>query len=253
MFAAPVLDNGSVIRWSEIPGRAPTRVYIHGLGASSAPYFAAAAAHPMLAGHRSLLMDMLGFGISDQPEDFDYTLESHADALAAALVHADVAGAEVVGHSMGGAVAIVLAHRHPQLVSKLVLVDANLDPVTGPPAPGNSGIASHTEAEFVAGGWREIRDSVGPEWWSTMRMAGLVGLYRSALHLKAATVPTMREMLVDLDLPRTFLVPGNDGPPVRGEQLTESGVELVTVPDSGHCIMIDNPQGFAEAVAHALR
>ena len=37
-------------------------------------------------------------------------------------------GAELVAHSMGGAVAIVLAARRPDLVSRLVLTEANLDP-----------------------------------------------------------------------------------------------------------------------------
>ncbi|MFE4250645.1 alpha/beta fold hydrolase [Streptomyces sp. NPDC056910] len=78
------------------------RVYLHGFGASSSPYFAAVAVHPAVAA-RSLLIDMLGFGISDRPTNFGYTLEDHADTLATALEAAGVQGAEVVGHSMGGA------------------------------------------------------------------------------------------------------------------------------------------------------
>ena len=129
MHAAPVTADGSRIRWVEIPGAtAPARVYLHGLGASSGPYFTAAANHPALAGHRSLLIDLLGFGISDRPTDFGYTLEDHADALATALKATDVDAADVIAHSMGGSVAILLATRHPDLVGRLVLVDANLDP-----------------------------------------------------------------------------------------------------------------------------
>lgn len=63
---------------------------------------------------------------------------------------------------MGGSVAVVLAARHPQLVSRLVLVDANLDPI--PPRPacaGSSGIAAYSEQEFLSGGWEESRDRAG--------------------------------------------------------------------------------------------
>lgn len=99
--SAAVTPEGSRIRWVELPGQEPPRVYVHGLGATSPAYFAEVAVHPLLAGRRSLLIDMLGHGISDRPTDFDYTLESHADALAAALTDAGVTGAELIAHSMG--------------------------------------------------------------------------------------------------------------------------------------------------------
>ncbi|MFC9269051.1 alpha/beta fold hydrolase [Streptomyces zhihengii] len=114
---AAVTPEGGQIRWVQLPGQEPSRVYVHGLGATSPAYFAEVAVHPLLSGRRSLLIDMLGHGISDRPTDFDYTLESHADALAAALASAGVTGAELIAHSMGGSVAIVMAARHPQLVS----------------------------------------------------------------------------------------------------------------------------------------
>ncbi|SFX90115.1 alpha/beta hydrolase [Streptomyces atratus] len=256
MHDARVTADGARIRWVELPGRpgsTRTRVCLHGLGASSGPYFTASAAHPLLAGSRTLLMDLLGFGISDRPTDFGYTLEEHADAVAAALEAADVYGADVIAHSMGGAVAIVLAARHPHLVARLVLVDANLDPVApGPARPGSSGIAAYSEEEFLAHGRPEVRERVGPHWWATMRLAGHEALHRSAVHLAAGTTPTMRELLLDLKIPRTFLRPLDDGPLPGEEVLVEHGVRVVAVPECGHNIMLDNPEAFAEETARAL-
>ncbi|MFJ2192409.1 alpha/beta fold hydrolase [Kitasatospora sp. NPDC087861] len=252
MRHAPVTANGDLIRWVELPGAEPARLYLHGLGSSSPVYFAAAAAHPRLAGRRSLLLDLLGFGISDRPADFGYTLEEHADAVAAALTAAGLAGVEVIGHSMGGAIAVVLAHRHPELVARLVLVDANLDPITPGRGPGSSGIASFTEQEFLAGGRSEVAEWAGPFWWSTMRLAGPEALHRSAVHLARATVPTMRELLLGLDLPRTFLHPAADGEPRGADRLRAAGVRLAAVPDCGHNIMLDNLDGFAAAAGSAL-
>ncbi|WP_335940582.1 alpha/beta fold hydrolase [Streptomyces sp. PTD5-9] len=253
MRTATVTAEGDRIRWVELPGREPSRVYVHGLGATSPAYFAEVAVHPLLAGHRSLLIDLLGHGISDRPTDFDYTLESHADALAAALVSANVTGAELIAHSMGGSVAIVLAARHPRLVSRLVLVDANLDPI--PPVPGasgSSGIAAYSEREFSAGGWAEVRDRVGPHWWSTMRLAGREALHRSAVHLVRGTVPTLRELLLSLKIPRAYLLPEADGPLPGADALRDAGVSVVAVPDCGHNIMLDNPEAFVRATAAAL-
>jgi pimeloyl-ACP methyl ester carboxylesterase len=252
MRHAPVAPNGDQIRWVEIPGAEPARLYLHGLGASSPVYWAAAAAHPVLAGRRSLLLDLLGFGISDRPTDFAYTLEAHADAVAVALESAEVTGAEVVAHSMGGAVAILLATRHPRLVSKLVLVDAALDPAPPVPRPGSSAIETFTEEEFLTDGWRRTEQRVGPAWWSTMRLAGREALYRTAVHRARATVPTLREQLLELPVPRTFLHPAADGAPTGAERLVASGVTVRAIPDCGHNIMFDNPDALAHAVADTL-
>ncbi len=253
MRSAVVTTEGDRIRWAELPGREPTRVYVHGLGATSPAYFAEIAVHPLLASHRSLLIDLLGHGISDRPTTFDYTLEGHADALAEALTSAGVGDAELIAHSMGGSVAIVLAARHPHLVSRLVLVDANLDPIPRRPgSAGSSGIAAYSEQEFLADGWQEVRDRVGAHWWATMRLAGREALHRSAFHLTRGTSPTMRELLLDLRIPRTFLLPEADGPLPGADKLVESGVAVVAIPDCGHNIMLDNPDAFARATATAL-
>ncbi|MGI5425562.1 alpha/beta fold hydrolase [Streptomyces sp. CA-179760] len=254
MRSAAVTPEGDLIRWVELPGQEPPRVYVHGLGATSPAYFTEVAVDPRLAGRRSLLIDLLGHGISDRPTTFDYTLEAHADALATALTRAGVEGAELIAHSMGGSVAIVLASRHPRLLARLVLIDANLDPIPREPgSSGSSGIASHTEEEFTrGGGWAEVRDRVGAHWWSTMRLAGREALHRSAVNLTRGTAPTMRELLLDLKIPRTFLLPEADGPLPGADTLTEAGVSVVAIPDCGHNIMLDNPEAFVEATAAAL-
>jgi pimeloyl-ACP methyl ester carboxylesterase len=251
MRDATVGPGEARMRWVEVPGDEPVRVYLHGLGGMSAPYFIPAATHPELAGHRSLFVDLLGHGLSDRPPDFGYTLEEHAATLATALDAAGVRAADVVGHSMGGGVAIVLAHHRPDLVGRLVLVEANLEPSPAPKV-GGSGINAYTEAEFRAGGLAETLDRVGPVWAATMRLADPVGLHRSAAHLVTATRPTMRHMLVDLPIPRTF-IQGEQGSPVRDpDGLTAAGVRVLTVRAAGHNVMLDNPEEFARATAAGL-
>jgi pimeloyl-ACP methyl ester carboxylesterase len=251
MRQATVTDNGAKIRWVELPGAEPARVYLHGIGASSPPYYAAVASDPRLREHRSLLLDLLGFGLSDRPCDMAYTLEEHADTVARALGAAAVSEADLIAHSMGGAVAIVLAARHPELVSNLVLIDANIDPYVPVVAPGSSGIATYSEREFVTGGWQEVRDRVGEHWWATMRLAGLQALHRSAVHLARGTTPTMRQQLCALAIPRTFLHPAGDEP-ARPDELRAAGIKLVAIEHTGHNIMLDNPEAFIRATAAAL-
>lgn len=241
--------QGSLIRWTEAAGDGPPRVYVHGLGAASAAYHAHIAARPELAGRRTLFVDLPGHGLSDRPADFGYSLEDHASALAAALDEAGVRGGEIVGHSMGGAVAIVLAHRRPDLVSRLVVTEANLDP-NPPVKAGSSGIASYSEKEFVdGGGFARVLERVGPGWSATMRLADPLALHRSARGLVLGTRPTMRRMLMELPVQRTYLQGALSGELPGHDELVASGVRVVTVPDAGHNVMFDSPADFVRAVA----
>ncbi|WP_329344487.1 alpha/beta hydrolase [Streptomyces sp. NBC_00663] len=243
--------KGSCIRWTEVPGEEPARVYVHGLGSISSVYHAHVAARPELAGRRSLFVDLPGHGISDRPEHFGYTLEEHADALAAALDAAELTGAEVIGHSMGGAVAIVLAHRRPELVSRLVLTEANLDAFP-PPAAGSSGIASYEEDAFVDGGHARVLESVGPMWAATMRLADPRALHRSAAGLRRGSDPVMRTIVEGLSVDRVYMQGELSGELEGREALEVAGVRVVTVPGAGHNVMFDNPDAFVAAVAGRL-
>ncbi|MFJ2746034.1 alpha/beta fold hydrolase [Streptomyces sp. NPDC087440] len=253
MREAVVTSGGARMRWVELPGEEPCRVYVHGLGGVSG-MFVEAASHPALAGRRSLLVDLLGFGVSDRPDDFDYSLEAHAGALAALLGAAGVSGAEVVAHSMGGSVALVLAERWPELVAKLVLVDANLDAITpAKGAPGSGGIAGWgSEEEFLATGWDAMREIAGETWWSTMKTGGARAVYRSAVGLTRGSDPVMRDLLLGLKIPRGYLLPEGDPHFRGGAGLTAAGVAVVAVPDCGHNVMTDNVDGFARATAAVL-
>lgn len=62
----------------------------------------------------------------------------------------------------------------------------------------------------------------------------------------------MRELLLDLKIPRTYLHPGADGPLPGTDALREAGVSVVPIPDCGHNVMLDNPEAFVRATAAAL-
>ncbi|MER7716108.1 alpha/beta hydrolase [Streptomyces flaveolus] len=240
--------RGSRVRWTETPGAAPARVYVHGLGAMSSVYHAHIASRPELAGRRSLFVDLPGHGISDRPQDFGYTLDDHAGALAAVLDAAGVNGAELIAHSMGGSVAIVLAHRRPDLVSRLVLTEANLD-ASPPPTAGSSGIAAHEEDDFVNGAHARVLEGVGPQWAATMRLADPRALHRSAVGLRRGSEPVMRTLLEGLGVDRVYLQGELSGELAGHQDLEAAGVRVVTVPGAGHNVMFDNPDAFAAAVA----
>jgi pimeloyl-ACP methyl ester carboxylesterase len=55
-----------------------------------------------------------------------------------------------------------------------------------------------------------------------------------------------------LKLPRTFLYGEKNVPNPDVDRLTADGVDVRVIPGSGHDMLVDNPDGFAEAVADAV-
>jgi pimeloyl-ACP methyl ester carboxylesterase len=74
------------------------------------------------ARHRVVALDLLGHGGSEKPSG-GYTPENQAKLVAEALQRLEVRRAEVVGHSLGGAVAVALAEGYPRLVDRVAIID----------------------------------------------------------------------------------------------------------------------------------
>lgn len=248
-----VFDHvGSMVRWYELPGRLPARLFVHGLGGSGAGVFGGVAGHPSLNGHRTLVLDLPGHGMSDRPADWDYTLDDHAAVVARVCEAAGLDTIDLVGHSLGADIAVVAAGRNPGLVGRLVVAEANLDPL--PPSPTglfSQKISAQSEEEFVARGYQALLEDV-PTWRPLLRLCDARAVYRSAVGLTTGTSPTMRELLVATAIPRTF-IRGEHGEELRDpDGLRAAGVRLVVIPSAGHMMMRDAPDAFVEALATEL-
>ncbi|MFE6237151.1 alpha/beta fold hydrolase [Cellulosimicrobium sp. NPDC057862] len=110
----------------------PTVLAVHGITASHRAWPAVVAALP---GVRVVAPDLRGRGRSNTlPGPFG--MGAHADDLATVLDALGIDRVVALGHSMGAFVSVVLAHRHPGRVSRLVLVDGGIPlppPVGLPP------------------------------------------------------------------------------------------------------------------------
>jgi pimeloyl-ACP methyl ester carboxylesterase len=205
-----------------------------------------------------LLVDLLGFGFADRPEQFGYSMEEHADCLAALLDHLELQGCRVVGHSMGGSIAIVLATRRPDLVAALAVAEGNLDPGR---ASASVRITAQTEPDYVRAGHAALSSAFARNPASTsayggaarsFQLAAAYAIYRSARSLLADRQPTFRQLLEGLAIPRTYLVGELSLPDFPEGPVPGNGVAVTVVADAGHGMNVDNPEGFVQALAAAF-
>lgn len=78
------------------------------------------------AGHRTVIVDLLGHGRSDPPNGQPLTARAHAERIMALLDALGIEQACLVGHGLGGAIANLVAVHHGERVSRLGLVNASL-------------------------------------------------------------------------------------------------------------------------------
>src|SRR3989442_15747988 len=100
-------------------GSGPAVVLIHGFGAHT---FSFRYLIPDLAkDHRVVALDLKGFGYSERPKKSDYSLSAQARLVVRLMDTLGIESAALVGHSMGGEVAMRVAAGWPQRVERLVL------------------------------------------------------------------------------------------------------------------------------------
>ena len=78
--------------------------------------------------HRVVAVDQRGHGQSNKP-DQDYTIAGFVNDLAWLIRELELERPVVIGHSMGGVIALNLAHEHPHLLRAIVMVDAPAVPI----------------------------------------------------------------------------------------------------------------------------
>jgi pimeloyl-ACP methyl ester carboxylesterase len=104
-----------------IAGSGPVLLLIHGIGDNSTAWHTV---HSKLAQRFTVIApDLLGHGQSDKPRA-DYSVAAYANGMRDLLSVLDIEKATVVGHSLGGGVAMQFAYQFPQLVERLILVGA---------------------------------------------------------------------------------------------------------------------------------
>ena len=204
-----------------------------------------------------LAPDLPGFGQQPAPLHFDYSVRAYADWVAAYLAEHRVASFTLLGHSMGGKIALLLAARRPPGLQRLVLLSPS--PPSHEPmseadrAAALAAFGQPAEAEKTA---RKITFRPLPAAAHATVVADNLRTRRPAWDewLNVGTRADITAELATLAVPCHLLVGAHDRAiaPAAQRRLTlpllPAGTIFTEVPDAGHLLPLEVPEVVAAAL-----
>jgi len=267
MIASRFIDNGSIrtAYYDAGAGDAPL-VLVHGFTGSKLDF------HDQFAwftgGRRVLAPDHRGHGESTNTGP--YRLDQLRADLLGFLDTLGIERCHLLGHSMGGIIAMRMALSDPKRLASLILMDTSAEPLTIMPsrllpqitqrgfgdglaalvdwlksAPRSASVQRGIDFLGEAEHWRRIQEKLGQ-----MDPEAFVGLGNELVGC-----PGVLDRLRSLACPTTVMVGADDLPfiePSARMAAAIPGGRLVTIPNAAHCPQYENADAWREAIATHL-
>jgi pimeloyl-ACP methyl ester carboxylesterase len=256
-------------------GSGPDVVLIPGLASSPRVWAEMVKAVP---GHRYHLVHVAGFAGKAKGANGEGPVAAPVAAEIARYIETEKLGKPaVIGHSMGGTIGLMLAARHPQSLSKLMVVDMIpfLGAMFGPPGttadsikPTANAITAARKAEDPATRMKKAEASLAGMIKTTSMRAGAMDDMNttdqdvSANSFHELIVTDLMPELPNIKVPTSVLFVVPAGVPMTPEQMTGvytalyarlPGVQLKYIPNAAHFIMWDQAEVFQREVTAFLK
>lgn len=208
--------------------------------------------------HRVLIPDLPGFGFSDKADCFDRSIAAQAQMIDAWLDQLGISHATIVGHDIGGGVALRLATRFPERVDRLIVMNTvcydswpiELMLQFGHPEAHRKLSASFAvrvlrqalKAGFASSNHRDLlEDFLSPYTTEVSKLSHI----RNAAALNTNLTTEISHLLPGIKIP-TLVLWGEDDrfqPVHYGERLAKDipGSRLIRVKNARHFLMWDQP------------
>ena len=258
-------------------GEGPAVLFIHGLTGSHRNW--THLLNAMEADHRVVAPDLWGHGASAKPMG-DYSLGAHAGTMRDLLDELGIDRVTLVGHSLGGGIAMQLYYLFPERVERLVLVASgglgrSVSPLLrAATVPGAGWVLPVIASSWVRGqseavgkvmgrvGWHASPDVT--EIWRGFTSLGDADTRRAVLATTRSVIDpggqsvTARDILrLDFDIPALVVWGTRDRMiPARHATLAEKslpGCRVELFEGAGHFPHLDEPERFAELVSEFMK
>jgi 2-succinyl-6-hydroxy-2,4-cyclohexadiene-1-carboxylate synthase len=226
---------------------------------------------------RTIALDQRGHGgTTNSGRREDYTLDGLVADLAAAFDALGLVRADLLGHSLGGMVALRFALAHPERVASLVLMDTSPRPMPLPiPEPVRTALVGLVHGQGVAallpGMLRRPAEQVAPAFLRSIERMGEDAFWERIRRKLEAMDPFAWEALLrvlgehepvvhrlaEIRCPTLVMVGAEDAPFLAPADELARGIaaaERVTIPDAAHSPQLENPPAWSAAIrAHLAR
>ena len=237
-------------------GSGPALVLLHGIGGDADEWVFCF--EPLSRSHRVIALDLPGFGRSDKPA-MEYTVAAFVDFIEQFLKELHLNRVHLLGESLGGWIASAFALKFPQLIDKLILVDA----------AGVWGDITTLPIDVRVSTREHLRDVFRLIFYNKELATDALVDYGYYLHLERGDGATIDSLLrntpgerldgviTGITLP-TLIVWGEHDEmiPLRvGQNLHRliPGSKLVVIPECGHVPELEKPEELVKAVLGFLQ
>ena len=210
--------------------------------------------------HRVITHDYRGTGKSSRPT-IQYSCEDFVDDAAALLDHLNAGPAIVLGHSMGGRVAMLMALKYPAKVKKLIVASVGPGVPGAPPIPfkmckemAEWGYEKYVRQHTLEVGWTKEYIQQHPdqvERFLQIRMSNLPTLEDYLRHVVARQACDLSARLKEIEQPTLVIVGEHDHGSATGSSHradSETMVEklphgrFAVIPNAAHNYFMTNPR-----------
>jgi len=228
---------------------------------------------------RTLALDLRGHGGStNSGRAEDYTLEGLVADLEAAFAELGLARADLLGHSLGGMVALRFALAHPERVASLVLMDTSPGAVrmrfSEQARAGIAALAREQGMGALAAAMRQLasrnvdapasmkrtEERMGSDvFWERVRrkLEAMDPVAWDALSRALGEQTSVADRLGEIACPTLVMVGAEDIPFLKPSDEMERGIPgaaRVTIPDAAHSPQLENPTAWLQAIrTHLVR
>ncbi|WP_037471060.1 alpha/beta fold hydrolase [Sinorhizobium fredii] len=247
------LDVAAIYRGGELD----PILFLHGFGSTKEDY-ADIVRYEAFAGHPFLAYDAPGCGETRCPDLSRTSIPFLVDTALAVLERTKFDHFHLVGHSMGGLTALMLAHQHPERVLSFVNIKGNL-------APEDCFLSRQIIAYREMDSERFLDDFTerarhAPAYASALYAAGLRhkvragavrGIFESMVDL--SDNGDLMTKFVDLPCPKMFMYGEQYASLSYLNHIEAQGVRLSKIPECGHFPMYSNPPAMWKEIAEFHR
>ncbi len=251
--------NGINLHYTRTGASQPPVILLHGLAASGACW--AALAQALEADYDVIMPDARGHGGSSVPAH-GYRYEDHARDIVGLIEALHLMHPILIGHSMGGLVAAVLASRHPGLLRGLILADPTFLSPKVQRAVRDSDVADQhrrTLSMALDDVVAEVRSRHPHRSLDTIQRIAQARLQTSLAAFDVLTPPNpdYRQVVRAIEAPCLLVIGGPAGvvsPEVAADlRGLNARLQVEQIPEAGHGFIYDQPERFAEVIQSFLR